>query len=216
MHKCLCICAELPRIATRTRIVVLIHSKEQRKPTNTGRMAVECLQNAELVVRGDRQSSNDRFSPAPSTLPLLLFPTEDARPLSEFVETELPVTLVVPDGNWRQASKFRRRVQGLADLPAVTLPTGPATCYRLRHESRNGGLATMEAIARALGILDGVAVETALMRVFSLMVTRTLWSRGAIDSVELGSALPEGAVRHDPLSGPVRAEACLPVRRDRC
>ncbi len=53
------------------------------------------------------------------------------------------------------------------------------TMYRLRHETRDGGLATIEAIARALGVLEGGHVRSALEKVFRAMVERTLWSRGS-------------------------------------
>jgi DTW domain-containing protein YfiP len=207
----------LPRIVTRTRVALLIHHKEHRKPTNTGRLAVECLENAECWIRGQVDGGVDCFTPDPHTLPLLLFPSDDARSLLEYCGSEKPVTLIVPDGNWRQASKFRRRVLGLSELPTVLLPPGAATQYRLRHEPRLGGLATIEAIARALGILESKAVEAALLRVFSSMVERTLWSRGAIDTADIDRGVPNGAMRHDPLSGTAAtAGAPLPERRDRC
>jgi DTW domain-containing protein YfiP len=88
----------------------------------------------------------------------------------------------------------------LADVPMVTLPAGPPSVYRLRHEEHIGGLATMEAIARALGILDGHAVQVALERVFRIMIERTLWARGEIDAADVVDGLPEGALRHDPFS----------------
>ncbi len=122
-------------------------------------------------------------------------------PLPQFVGSSRPITLFVPDGTWRQASKVRRRVPCLADVPLVSLPQGSATTYRLRHEPRDGGLATMEAIARAFGILEGEAVQQALERVFRIMVERTLWSRGQLSTAGVMDGLPNGAVRHDPQSG---------------
>ena len=71
-----------------------------------------------------------------------------------------------------------RRLPGLDDLERVTLPQGPPTRYRLRTETREGGLATFEAISRALGILETTAVQEQLESVFDLMVERTLQTRG--------------------------------------
>ena len=39
MHRSLCICALLPRLETRTRVVLLLHQLEIVKPTNTGLVA---------------------------------------------------------------------------------------------------------------------------------------------------------------------------------
>jgi DTW domain-containing protein YfiP len=84
----------------------------------------------------------------------------------------------VPDGNWRQTSKMRRRDPIMADLPCVRLPPGPPSAYRVRKETKAEGLATIEAIARTLGILEGPTVQKALEDLLDLMVTRTLASRG--------------------------------------
>jgi len=84
-----------------------------------------------------------------------------------------PFALVVPDGNWRQGAKVRGRMPGIKELPCAVLPPGPVTTYRLRHETKDGGLATLEAIARAYRILEGPErgplVEEALLRVFRVM-----------------------------------------------
>lgn len=193
----LCVCALIPSppLATRTRIVLVIHRYEDRKPTNTGRLATECLANQEVIVRGHDGEPTPPIAIPPGSRPLLLFPHESATPL---VASDQPVTLIVPDGSWRQARKVRRRVPGLVDLPCVTLPPGPPTRYRLRSEPVDGGLATLEAIARALAILDGPDAATALERVFRAMVERTLWSRGQLATAEVTDGIPDGVVRHAP------------------
>jgi DTW domain-containing protein YfiP len=179
----LCVCPLIPSppLETRTRLVLLIHRFEDRKPTNTGRLAAECLANSEVIVRGHRDEPTPAFSCDPGSRPLFLFPHEDAVPLAELAShstSERPVTLVVPDGNWRQASKVRNRVHGLRDLPCVWLPAGEPSTYRLRAEAHETGLSTIEAIARALGLLEGQRVQHELERVFRAMVERTLWARG--------------------------------------
>jgi DTW domain-containing protein YfiP len=205
MHGSLCVCALIPRLTTRTRLLLVIHRYEDRKTTNTGRLAAECLSQSLVVVRGHESAPSDRVEIPEGTRPLFLFPHEDARDLREFVDPRVPITLIVPDGTWRQAARVRRRVRGLDDVPCVRLPPdGPQSRYRLRLESHDDGLATMEAIARAFGILEGPAVEEALMHVFGAAVERTLWARGTIDDRDVRAGIPEGAERHDPRSGPAR------------
>jgi DTW domain-containing protein YfiP len=182
-------------------LLLVIHRREERKPTNTGKLAVECLVNSRVLVRGHSDSNDREFTLDPDRQSLLLFPSETARPLSEYVNDPRPITLIVPDGTWRQASKVRNRMPGLVEVPLVALPSGPPTTYRLRHESHEGGLATMEAIARAFGVLEGPSVQSELERVFRIMSERALWARGALDSSEVGDGLPERARRHDPMSG---------------
>jgi DTW domain-containing protein YfiP len=207
MHASLCVCDLIPRLTTRTRLVLVIHRIEDRKTTNTGRLAAACLTESQVLVRGLEASPSDRVQFPPGTRPLFLFPFDGAADLREFVGGESPVTLIVPDGTWRQASKVRQRVRGLEAVPCVKLPAGGApTRYRLRSESHDDGLATMEAIARAFGILEGDAVEQALLGVFAAVVDRTLWARGLIQAGDVRGGIPPGAVRHDPRSGLARTQ----------
>jgi len=177
----LCVCALMPspRIATRTRLVLLIHRFEDRKPTNTGRLAAECLANSTVIVRGHESQPTPPFVCDPGSQPLLLFPHVGATPLDDArTPPDRPVTLIVPDGNWRQASKVRQRVAGLRDVPCVFLPAGEPSTYRLRAEAHAAGLSTIEAIGRAMAMLEGEHVRHALELVFHAMVERTLRARG--------------------------------------
>ena len=133
---------------------------------------------------------------------LLLFPSVEATPLEAATHapsrTGKPVTLFVPDGTWRQATKMRRRVPWLLDLEPVSLPEGPETAYHLRRETKDGGLATAEAIARAFGVLEGPEVQKELERVFRLMVERTLFSRGLLPREAVTDGLPDDVAQHRP------------------
>lgn len=210
MHELLCVCALIPRLETRTRLVLVIHRFEERKPTNSGRLAALCLPNSEVCVRGVADAPAPRFTCDPERQTLLLYPQPDAIPLTTFAASPRPVTLVVPDGTWRQAGKVRQRMPGLADVPCVSLPPDEPTRYRLRAEFHAGRLATLEAIARALGILEGPAVRAALERLFAVMVDRTLWLRGAISAAEVPGSIPERALAEDPRGRARRAKRVEP------
>jgi DTW domain-containing protein YfiP len=133
-----------------------------------------------------------------------LFPHETATPLVELARDGAPVTLVVPDGTWRQAAHARARLAAPLGLPCVALEAPsdgaratPATS-RLRIASRPDRLATLEALAFALGALEGPAVEAALHHVFRVMTDRTLWSNGRIAREAVTGGVPEGVRSHDP------------------
>jgi DTW domain-containing protein len=194
LHKNVCICALMPVLQTRTRLLLLIHRDELRKPTNTGQLAALCLSNSEVVCRNLQKPQW-----AEQSQPLFLFPHPDAMPLTEWVKSEKPITLIVPDGTWRQASKTRNRTPELRNVPCVSLPAGDRSTYRLRTEHRDDGLATMEAIARAFGLLEGADVERALSNVFRHAVDRTLWVRGSLAADRVFGGIPPGAQRHDPI-----------------
>jgi DTW domain-containing protein YfiP len=145
----------------------------------------------------------------------LLFPHETATPIGDWREREGArgaLTLVVPDGTWRQAAHARSRVPELAALPCVTLTGARAEGSRLRRASAHPErLSTLEAVALALGVLEGPAVEEALLRVYRVMADRTLWTNGRLARGEVTGGVPAGAQSHDPLG----ADGPGPTRRDR-
>lgn len=203
LHTTLCICALVPALAPRTRLALLVHAREVGKPTNTGQLAARCLATSSVTVIGLRDQAPVLPVVESHEQGLLLYPADDAVSIEAYAGK--PVVLFVPDGSWRQAHKMRRRVPGLAALPCVTLPELAPTTYRLRHEPQEGGLATLEAIARALHILEGdVAIETALLDIFRVMVDRTLWMRGQLGDAQVTGGLPEAAREANPRGTPAR------------
>jgi DTW domain-containing protein YfiP len=203
LHRSLCLCALVPRVATRTRVILVMHQLELNKPTNTGRLALRCLPNSEVLVRGrPRAGFPGGELGAPGAGPrLLLFPHAEAQPIERWRGCPDPVTLVVPDGTWRQAARARRRVAGLEGVPCVALPAPTRSGYRLRQATRPGRLSTLEAIAQALGILEGPDAEGPLEHIHRVMVDRTLWTNGRIAAEAVTGGIPPGVVSHDPLSG---------------
>jgi DTW domain-containing protein YfiP len=171
------VCADLPRIEARTRVVLVMHRVEARRSSNTGRIAARVL-DAEVRLRGDREPV--RRPPLPEGRRLLLFPAQGARTLSRHDSDGGALVLIVPDGNWKQASRVLHRDEDAKDAEIVTLPPGAPSRYLLRHAPSPASLCTLEAIARALGILEDRAIELELMRALDLFVGRTLALRGGI------------------------------------
>jgi DTW domain-containing protein YfiP len=158
-----CLCAELPRLDLRTRVVVVMHRIEALRSTNTGRLAAAMLARATLRIRGDRDRPDE---PPPAGRRLVLFPAEGARPLTT-ADAADDLVLVVPDGTWSQARRIHRRDPCARDAETVTLPTVVTSAYALRRNARAGGLCTLEAIAAALAVLEGPSVATVLREVFA-------------------------------------------------
>ncbi len=157
-----------------------MHHREQNRPTATAPLAMRALPNHAWLIHGRQNSPVDlREHVGPKRRGLLLFPAEDARPLTPelLAEDSRPVSLVVPDGSWRQASKAARRLPGIETLQAVTLRPGAMSRYRLRREPRADGLATFEAIARAFGVLEGPAIQDRLETLFEAWTEQMLQMR---------------------------------------
>jgi DTW domain-containing protein YfiP len=166
----LCVCAEIPRLQTTTRLVLLLHFREDKKPTNTGRLAALALSNSEVHVRGLPDELIDLRITGRAAV---LYPSDDATILTP---SEAPLTLIVPDGSWRQASKMPRREPMLRDLPRVKLPGVELPSLKMRRETTAFGMSTLAAIAHAIDILDGQGAP--LLALDRLVAERTLKSRG--------------------------------------
>jgi DTW domain-containing protein len=91
-----------------------------------------------------------------------------------------PIQLLVPDGTWRQARKIHSRHPELRDLPRVKISTLNNSTFQLRAQSKPERMATLQAIAQALGIIEGDRVRAQLMRLYRAKIDRTLKARGIL------------------------------------
>lgn len=181
LHLESCVCTIAPRLRLSTRVVVCAHHRELAKTTATGPLIALTCEPSEVRVHGLRDGALDLSDLVdPARRLALLFPSEEAALMSpEWAASDpRPLTLVVPEGNWRQASRMARRLPGIERAEKVMLPPGGNSDWGVRKETRLGGLATFEAVARALGILESKEAETRLMEFFHEVVARTFESRG--------------------------------------
>lgn len=171
-----CYCRNLPVIASDSRVVILQHPRERDMPIGTGRMASLCLSNSELHVGvswEDTPVLRRAFSD-PSRPPALLYPS---RAPGEDRETRLPgpVTLIVLDGTWPQTKKILRENPTLAQLPRVAFTPSSPSEYRIRREPKPACVSTIEALALALGMLEGQPERfAALLTPFRRMIERQI------------------------------------------
>lgn len=170
-------CATLPRLRPRTRVVVVMHHIEAVRSTNTGRLAARMLDGAEVRVRGLRDGVE---TPMPAGPRRVLFPHEDARELTADDALD-GLVLVVPDGTWTQARRIVRRDPSARGADRVRLPRGALceTAYALRRNPHEGGVCTLEAIAAALDVLEGAGFSAPLRAAFTAWQEASLRVRGA-------------------------------------
>ena len=183
IRKALCFCDCIPKIETKTRVVILMHTCEEVLTSNTAKLAAKALLNSEIRIRGRQyeRMTLEGLSQEGETS-LLLFPSPHAAVLtSEFADSlARPLNLIVPDASWRQTTRFIRREPLFARMQHVKLVPGKPSEYFLRKQSSEHNLCTLEAIARALGVLESIEVQRQLETLLKVFVERTLWSRGLI------------------------------------
>jgi DTW domain-containing protein YfiP len=168
----------MPKIETRTRVILVQNDHERTKPTNTGRLAHLMLSNSRLLryaVRGQT------FDPAPLCDPdtdyfLIFHRDEDQAELSpESLESgpDRERALVFLDGTWAQCSRMSHRVPGLERMRVLSLPPGPRSPWRVRAETHPDRMSTLEAIIRAVEIVEG-AEPARQMRAWFYRVTAAM------------------------------------------
>jgi DTW domain-containing protein YfiP len=152
----MCYCPLLPRLETRTRVMILQHRRERDMPIGTARMASLCLPQAELHVGVDWSGSEAlaRALGDPERPPVLLYPGPDARDILQ-EPPQGPVTLVVVDGTWAQARAVVRDNPILSALPRYAFSAPEPSRYRIRREPRAEYCSTIEALMHVLGALEG-------------------------------------------------------------
>lgn len=149
-----CFCEGLAAVAPRTRVVLLQHPREARLAICSAWLAHVALAGSELHV-GFRFEDHPRVRALvrePGTA--LLYP--GGAPLDAGAPAGVR-TLVVVDGTWPQAAKMLDANPAIAALPRLSLAAaGPSGYGDLRREPGPGHLSTIEAVAAALGAIEGL------------------------------------------------------------
>jgi DTW domain-containing protein YfiP len=142
--------------------VILRHPAERTKTGNTGRLASLALPNSELIEYGTqlRSLSPDAW---------LLYPDAPRSPEGA------PAELVVLDGSWSQARHMLQRTPELRRLPRFSLDAPlRSRANRLRRAPSPDRVSTLEAIARALELLEGPALAAPLEALYDEVVKRSV------------------------------------------
>ncbi len=187
----LCLCDVMPRIEVSTRICLIIHHRELTRSSNTGLLALRALVNSEMRIRGEGRETLDlRDLLVPHYRTFLFFPSEDAIELNKDLvgPQSTPIQLIVPDGTWRQARKIHSRHPELKDIQRVKISAPNESIFQLRAQSRAEGMATLQAIAYGLAVIEGGVVKDQLMKLYHAKIERTLIGRGLLGR--------DGAVKH--------------------
>jgi DTW domain-containing protein YfiP len=189
LHPRFCLCPHLQPLTLRTRVEVVIHQRETVRSSNTAQLVPLTLTESALHIHGlpppDHELDLSSLAD-PARAVFVLFPSDDSLPLdqaaAQAAQENRPITLVAIDGSWRQARRMSKRIDTLRKLPWVTLPPqeNPSR-YAQRRQTDLAHLSTFEAIARALGLLEGVHVQDALEKIFDLKVRADMAMRGRLE-----------------------------------
>lgn len=162
-----CFCDHIQPFEPRTRIVILMHPKENRKQrTGTGRLAHLCLSGSRLLPGENFTDSPEvnRLINDPAHFPTVLFPGETSRNISRDgieVPAARRLLVFVPDGTWRQARKILRLSPNLQALPHIRFSPPEISRFLIKKEPRPNFVSTIESIHYLLGELERLELEPA-------------------------------------------------------
>jgi DTW domain-containing protein YfiP len=161
-----CLCAHVPVLAPRTRVVIIRHETEIHRASNSGRLAHLALAGSSIIDHGGRLPDVE-LAEAERDGAWLLYPEGD---VAHAAPVPPPRTLVVLDGTWAQARRMYRKLDTLRGLPMLRLAEAPMPEARLRASPAPGRVSTIEAIARALRLLEGDHLAAPLEQLFAVAV----------------------------------------------
>lgn len=168
-----CFCGKTKKVEFNSQVHIILNKAELRFSSNTANLSANTSPQCHLHIRGIKGKPLDfSFLDFKNYYPLYLYPSEDATALTkEYAEKlDRPVQLVVPDGTWTQTSKFFKKHTGLHSIPRVKINNPPCSLYELRKQVFGNGLCTQEAIAYALGVLEGSEIQEIFLENLRTMV----------------------------------------------
>nr|XP_023920450.1 DTW domain-containing protein 2-like [Quercus suber]POF00273.1 dtw domain-containing protein 2 [Quercus suber] len=190
-----CLCETLPAqpIPTKTHIVIIQHPHEARHKLSTVPLLTKCLLNSTTVVtRRLRRGLSPLLDQSPPAV--YLFPPTPSSPAVTLSQSQPQpqndnddenAVLIVFDATWKHAREMVRaseeylsRFASRVCLEGYDESVGGRSIYDsdseliLRKEPCGGCVSTMEAVARALRVIEpnGLYIEAQLLRVLRDMV----------------------------------------------
>lgn len=213
----LCHCADLPSVATRTRVVILQHPHERTHPFGTARLVKLMLPNSEVHVPWAGFTGTLEYRVDVPDDAVVLYPRDDAPLLEALPRDRLPKTLLAIDGTWAHARRLYRENAWLQRLRHVRLQPASPSRYRIRKEPRADYVSTLEAIVEALRALEpGNGRFDELLAAFDRMIDRQIAHAAAVQRFGRFKAprqRPSRALSHllaHPRLAVVYAESALP------
>lgn len=153
-----CMCGHINSIATKTKFVILMHTKEFKKVKNgTGIFSYLSLENSELFVGIDfsetkriqeiiADTNNDCY---------LLFPSKKSQPLNNtsIHKAGKNSVIFIIDSTWACAKTIIRLNENISNLPHISFYHDKRSAFGFKEQPSEICLSTMESIHTVLELL---------------------------------------------------------------
>lgn len=129
-------------------ILLLTHSRELNKQTNTGSLVAQVLgDRCQLITWNRVEPDQALLHRIENESMALLYPSEDAELLMDGIDFN---ACIIIDGTWQEAQKIYNRSPYLKKLKKIKINSPQQSVYSLRRNQKKGGLCTAECAAQVL------------------------------------------------------------------
>lgn len=172
LPKLTCMCEVMPRLSTEIEFWILIHERELKRSTNTGKLIGNVLNNNTYMYIWERKSPPQELLHKMDSGEYdvyVVFPAETSevkmrvKTFEKFKDKKTAFVLL--DGTWQEARKMMRKSEFLKRLPILAFTPDKKSRFVLRKSISQDHLCTFET-AIALLRLTGETENPFLMEVF--------------------------------------------------
>lgn len=147
--------------------ILLTHSRELTKPSNTGRLVLEALgSRAKRVIWQRKVPDEFLLRLIDDKRVALLYPDLVESDLQVCRGTDGVVSCIIIDGTWQEARKIYNRSAYLHQLPRLSLNPVSQSSFRLRRNQKSDGLSTVETVIEILKLNQEVTTAMSLSASF--------------------------------------------------
>jgi DTW domain-containing protein YfiP len=175
-----CICDKKKAIKTEVCFWLIMHSEELKKPTNTGRLILDCFPDTKIFEWSRTEPNQELINLIkdqnykvyilfPDDMPDFPLKTEVFSP-----ETGRKPVFIILDGTWNQARKIFRKSNYLHGIPAISLNIEKISQYKLRKPSEKGHLCTVEVAIEVLKLIGEAEASASLSDYFNIFTKHYL------------------------------------------
>jgi DTW domain-containing protein YfiP len=176
-----CFCQWKVNLSSSLHFVLIMHSKELYKPTNSGRLIADLFPHSTNIFLWSRTDIDQRLISILSDKarqPILLFPETEPTNQQQTqaislgstdntVANNKPITLILLDGTWKQAARMARLSPWLKNIPRLAIEPNTNDTY-IRQAASKQQLSTAQAASYALNYFDETQNAKALRHYFSV------------------------------------------------
>ncbi|MDU1070283.1 tRNA-uridine aminocarboxypropyltransferase [Clostridium sp.] len=186
-----CICNIVPKIKTKSKILILSTEREFRRPSNTARLLKLVNPDSTEFFLWERTKSPEKLIEHINNnffQTYILFPIDDDLQEKDFINMNLSnnwnidhkqskyeisyktPAFILLDGTWKEAAKMFRRSEYLKNITKISLKPSYNSEYTLRKGASNGELCTVEAAIEILKLNGELENAKIIKDVFDLFM----------------------------------------------